>query len=101
MLESDENNGIPQNDDTNGNGAEASKAPNIRKRVLTSDLSARIAELEGRIEVISAALAKRETPSPLERKMAELVGQIAKLDERVTKIAHAVAQSNLMRGPLS
>jgi len=101
MLEGDENDGVPQNDDTNGNGAEASKVARIRKRVLTSDMSARIAELEGRIEVISAALSKRETPSPLERQMAELVRRIAKLDERVTKIAHAVAQSNLMRGSLS
>lgn len=101
MLESNENNGVRSDDGSNGNGAEAPKATTSRKRILTRDLSGRIAELEGRIEVISAALSKPELQSRLEQKMAELVDQIAKLDERVTKIAHAVAQSNLMRGPLS
>jgi hypothetical protein len=101
MLESNQNNGVHPDDGTNGNGAEAPKAARSRKRVLTSDLSARIAQLEGRIEVISAALSKHESPSPLERKMTELGNQITKLDERVSKIAHVVAQSNLIHGPLS
>ncbi len=100
MLESNENNGVRENDGANGNGV-GSPAAVRRKRVLTRDLSARIAELEGRIEVISASLSKPAAPSPLEGKVAELAEQVAKLDERVTKIAHAVAQSNLMRSPLS
>jgi uncharacterized coiled-coil protein SlyX len=79
MVES-ENNGVHQNDDTNGNGAEASKAAK-KKRVLTKDLSAQVAELE--------------------KKVAGLSDQIAKLDERMMKIAHAVAQTNLMRGSLA
>ena len=100
MLDSDNNNGVQQGDCVNGNGAEA-PAAKTRRRILTRDLSARIAELEGRIEVISAALAKPHTPSELELKVTELAQQIAKLDERVTKIAHAVAQTNLMHSTLS
>ncbi len=99
MLESDNHNGVQQDDGMNGNGAEAPAKG--KKRILTRDLSARLAELEGRIDVISAALSKPQTPSELELKVAELAKQIAKLDERVTKIAHAVAQTNLLHSTLS
>ena len=92
MLESNENNVVHENNGTNGNGAEAPK-PVRKKRVLTTDLSARIAELERKLEG-SAGTEQRE-------QIASLSDQIAKLDERVTKIAHAVAQLNLVRGALS
>jgi hypothetical protein len=46
-------------------------------------------------------LSKDPSPSPLEQKMTELADQIAKLDERVSKIAHVVAQSNLINSRLS
>ena len=101
MLDGNEDNGVRRNHGLKGDGAVVATAARIRKRVLTRDLSAQIAELEGRIEVISATLSKPEAPSPLERKVAELADQIAKLDQRVTKIAQMVAQSNLLRGPLS
>ena len=87
MLESNENNGVHQNNDRNGNGAEAAKAVG-KKRVLTKDLSARIAELEKKLEASADTHAQ----------IAALSDQIAKLEERVSKIAHAVAQLNLVRG---
>jgi hypothetical protein len=101
MLEGNENKGVQQNTELNGNGAEVAKTPKTKKRVLTSDLSARLVELEGRLDAISAGLSKPNPPSPLEQKVLALGEQLAKLDERVTKIAHVVAQSNLMRSPLS
>jgi predicted RNase H-like nuclease (RuvC/YqgF family) len=90
MLESNENNGVHHDNGINGNGAEAAKPR--KKRVLTKDLSARIAELEKKLEANGEA-----KPSDLEQKLAEMTDQIAKLDERVSKIAHAVAQFNLTR----
>jgi len=90
MLESNENNGVHQNNDSDGNGAEAAKAVG-KKRVSTKDLSARIAELEKKLEASASADAQ----------ITALSDQIAKLDERVSKIAHAVAQLNLLRGTLS
>jgi hypothetical protein len=101
MLDGDDNNEVTQNGCNDGIGAEPLKAVRNRKRILTSDLSARIAELEGRLEVISAAMSKPQAPSELEQKVAELASQIAKLDERVSKIAHVVAQSNLMHAAIS
>jgi len=92
MLESNENDVVHENNGANGNGAEAPKAVR-KKRVLTTDLSARIAELERKLEG-SAGTELRE-------QIAGLSDQIAKLDERVTKIAHVVAQLNLVRGALS
>ena len=90
MLESNENNGVHQNNDTSGNGAEASPAPR-KKRVLAKDLSARIVELEKKLEASTST----------HTQIATLSDQIAKLDERVSKIAHAVAQLNLVRGTIS
>jgi hypothetical protein len=101
MLYSDENNGGSPDDGANSNAADAPKVVRTRKRVLTSDLSARIGELEARIEAMGAALPKDQSPSPLEQKMTALADQIAKLDERVSKIAHVVAQSNLINSRLS
>jgi predicted RNase H-like nuclease (RuvC/YqgF family) len=86
MLDSNENNGVHHDNGVNGDEAEAAKPR--KKRVLTKDLSARIAELEKKLEA---------KPSGLEQKIAEMTDQIAKLDERVSKIAHAVAQFNLTR----
>jgi outer membrane murein-binding lipoprotein Lpp len=85
MLDSNENDGVHHENGLNGNGAEA-KRPR-KKRVSTSDLNARIAELEKKLEAGSSA----------EQKFAQIADQIAKLDERVSKIAHAVAQFNLTR----
>jgi len=82
-----ENNGVHQNHDGNGNGAET-PAPARTKRVLTKDLNARIVELEKKLEASAGTHAQ----------IAGLTDQIAKLDERVSKIAHAVAQLNLVRG---
>jgi len=82
-----ENNEVHQNHDTIGNGADAPK-PAKKKRVLTKDLSAQIGELETRLEASAGT----------HEKIAALADQIAKLDERVSKIAHAVAQLNLLRG---
>src|SRR2546423_2426242 len=90
MPESKENTVVHQNNDKNGNGAETPN-PARKKRVLTKDLSARIAELEQKLEASADA---RE-------QIAAISDQIAKLDERVSKIAHAVAQLNLLRGTLS
>lgn len=90
MLESNENNGVHHDSGINGSGAEAAKPR--KKRVLTKDLNARIAELEKKLEAYGEA-----KPSGLEEKIAEMADQIAKLDERVSKIAHAVAQFNLTR----
>ena len=90
MLDSNENNGVHHDNGINGNGAEAAKPR--KKRVLTKDLNARIAELEKRLDAYAEA-----KPSGLEEKIAEMTDQIAKLDERVSKIAHAVAQFNLTR----
>jgi uncharacterized protein YceH (UPF0502 family) len=101
MLDSDENNGGSPDDGANSNAADAPKAIRTKKRVLTSDLSARIAALEARIEAIGATLSKNQSPSPLEGKITQLADQIAKLDERVSKIAHVVAQSNLINSRLS
>ena len=92
MLESNENNGIHHDHEINAGGAEAAKPR--KKRVLTKDLSARIAELETKLDGLAEA--KREG-SGLDQKLAEMTDQIAKLDERVSKIAHAVAQFNLTR----
>ena len=92
MLESNENNVVHENNGTNGDGTEVPR-PVRKKRVLTTDLSARIAELERKLEG-SAGTDQRE-------QIASLSDQIAKLDERVTRIAHAVAQLNLVRGSLS
>jgi len=86
MLDSNENNGVHH--DNGINGAEAKKPR--KQRVLTKDLSARIAELETKLA------AQGEGPG-LEQRLAEMTDQIAKLDERVSKIAHAVAQFNLTR----
>ena len=80
-----ESNGVHPNHD--GNGAEAPGATR-KKRVLTKDLSARIAELEKKLAASTGA----------SEQIAGLSEQIAKLDERVSKIAHAVAQLNLLRG---
>jgi hypothetical protein len=91
MLESNHDNGVHQNNDTNGNGAEANTAGR-KKRVLTKDLSARIAELEKKLEAPAGAEFREQ--------IASLSDQVAKLDERVSKIAHAVAQLNLVRGAL-
>jgi len=85
MLDSNENNGVHHENGLNGNGAEAPKPR--KKRVLTKDLHAKIAELEKKLEGASNA----------EAKFAEIADQIAKLDDRVSKIAHAVAQFNLTR----
>jgi|SRR5271155_1642764 len=101
MLDSEENNVSSPDDAANSNPADAPKAVRTRKRVLTSDLSARIGELEARLATMGAALSKDPSPSPLEQKMTELADQIAKLDERVSKIAHVVAQSNLINSRLS
>jgi uncharacterized small protein (DUF1192 family) len=100
MFESNENNGVHENG-TIGNGAETlAPAPAKKKRVSTKDLSDRIAALEKKIEALGAAPSQPEVPPDLEQKMAALMDQIAKLDERVAKIAQSVAQSNLLR-PLS
>jgi hypothetical protein len=100
MFEGEENNGVHENDGMNGNGAEAPvAAAKPRKRVLTRDLSARIAELERKLEAMGEA--KPEPSSDLEQRIADLADSISKLDERMSKIAHAVAQSNLMRGSLA
>jgi len=56
-----------------------------KKRVSTRDLSERIGELEKKFEASAGA----------QERTAALTEQIAKLDERVNKIAHAVAQLNL------
>ena len=90
MLESNENNGVHQNNGANGSGADAPAAAR-KKRVLTKDLNARIAELEKKLEASASTGAQ----------IAVLSEQITKLDERVSKIAHAVAQLNLVRGTLS
>jgi predicted nucleic acid-binding Zn-ribbon protein len=82
MLEN-ENNGVHSHE-TVGNGVADPKAGR-KKRVLTRDLSERIAELEKKLEASAAA----------SEQVAALSAQIAKLDERVSKIAHAVAQLNL------
>ena len=86
MLEN-ESNGVHPNHDGNGNGVET-PAPARKKRVLTKDLSARIEELEKKLEASDA----------VHQKIAQLADQIAKLDERVNKIALSVAQQNLARG---
>ncbi|HVN30070.1 MAG TPA: hypothetical protein VMT64_16345 [Candidatus Binataceae bacterium] len=80
-----ENNGVHPNH--NGNGSEA-PASARKKRVLTKDLSARIEELEKKLEAATAGQAR----------LAHLSEQLAKLDERVNKIALSVAQQNLVRG---
>jgi chromosome segregation ATPase len=82
-----EHNGVHPIHDSNGNGAEA-PAPARKKRVLTKDLNARIDELEKKLEASDGT----------DEKLAGLADQIARLDERVSKIAHAVAQLNLVRG---
>ncbi len=87
MLDSNENNGAHHDNGINAAGVEAKKPR--KKRVLTKDLSARIAELEKKLEGAEG--------SGIEQKLAEMTDQIAKLDERVSKIAHAVAQFNLTR----
>jgi uncharacterized coiled-coil protein SlyX len=88
MLESNENNGVHHDNGINAADAEAKKPR--KKRVLTSDLSARIAELETKLAGVGEG-------SSLEHRLAEMTDQIAKIDERVSKIAHAVAQFNLTR----
>ena len=82
-----EHNGVHPIHDGNSNGAEA-PAPARKKRVLTKDLSARIAELEKKLEASAGT----------HEQIAQLAQQIAKLDERVNKIALSVAQQNLVRG---
>lgn len=93
MLEN-ENNGVHQNE-INGNGAEPAKIVKPRKRVSTKDLSERIAHLENKIYALSDSA---PASSELEQKLASLADQIAKLDERMSKIAQAVA---LMRGGIA
>jgi hypothetical protein len=97
MLENNDSNGIYDINGTNGNAAEAlAPAPAPRKkRVSTKDLSERIAELEKKIEALTAAPSQPEVPSDLEAKMSALMDQVARLDERVARIAQSVAQSNL------
>jgi len=87
MLESNQNDGVQH--DNGITAADAEAKPARKKRVLTKDLSARIAELEKKLEGGEG--------SGIEQKLAEMTDQIAKLDERVSKIAHAVAQFNLTR----
>jgi hypothetical protein len=104
MLESNDNNESHENNGTNGNGADTlapAPAAAKKKRVLTKDLSDRIGDLEKKIEALSVPPSQPELSPILEQKMAALAEQIAKLDERVTRIAQSVAQSNLMRSPLS
>jgi hypothetical protein len=84
MLDGNENNGVHLENSINGNGIVAKPR---KKRVSTSDLSARIAELEKKLEAASS----------IDEKLAQMTDQIAKLDDRVSKIAHAVAQFNLTR----
>jgi predicted nucleic acid-binding Zn-ribbon protein len=79
----DENDGVHSHQ-TIGNGVADLKAAR-KKRILTRDLSERIAELEKKLEASDTA----------SEQIAALSAQIAKLDERVSKIAHAVAQLNL------
>ncbi|HLX36843.1 MAG TPA: hypothetical protein VKR29_03545 [Candidatus Binataceae bacterium] len=85
MLDGTENNGVHFENGISGNDAEVKKPR--KKRVSTSDLNARIAELETKLEAASS----------IDQKLAEMTDQIAKLDDRVSKIAHAVAQFNLTR----
>jgi len=95
MLDSNENNEVHhQNGSISAIGAEPEPAKPRRKRVLTKDLSARIEELEKKFE---SAVEAKPVPSDLEQKLAEMSDQIAKLDERVSKIALSVAQFNLTR----
>ena len=94
MLDSNENNGVHHENGIVSIGAEPETAKPRRKRVLTKDLSARIAELEKKLEDADEAKA---APSALDQKLAEMAEHIAKLDERVSKIALSVAQFNLTR----
>jgi hypothetical protein len=96
MLESNQNNGVHETDGTPGNGAETAAVVR-KKRVLTKDLSARIAELEKKIEALGDVASKPELSPNLEHKMAAMAEHLAKLDERVNKIALTVAQFNLTR----
>jgi uncharacterized protein YceH (UPF0502 family) len=70
-------------DETNEAAPQSAPAP--RKRILTKDLSARIAELERTVEELNARLAKIDG----------ITDQIAKLEERINKLAVAVAQGPL------
>ena len=85
MLDGNQENGVHIENGISGNGAEEKKPR--KKRVSTSDLNARIAELEKKLEAASS----------IDEKLAQMTDQIAKLDDRVSKIAHAVAQFNLTR----
>ena len=85
MLDGNENNGVHFENGANAESAEEKKPR--KKRVSTNDLNARIAELEKKLEAAGS----------IDEKLAEMTEQIAKLDDRVSKIAHAVAQFNLTR----
>ena len=94
MLDSNENNGVHYENGIDGNGVASEPAKPRKKRVLTKDLSARIEELEKKLD---AAAEAKPVSSDLEQKLAEMTAQITKLDERVSKIALSVAQFNLTR----
>ena len=83
---SDETSNLPgENAQTPEETEQAQPARAPRKRILTKDLNARIAELERSVADLNDRLAK----------MQGLADQIAKLDERVNKLALAVAQGPL------
>jgi uncharacterized protein YceH (UPF0502 family) len=83
---SDETDNPPgETTDQTGENEQAQPARIPRKRILTKDLSARIAELERGVAELNDRLAKLEG----------LADQIAKLDERINKLALAVAQAPL------
>ena len=79
--------------------SQPARAP--RKRILTKDLSARIADLERSVAALSQRLDKLEAPAGGTQsagsgdRVAGLADQIAKLDERVNKLALVVAQGPL------
>ena len=93
MFDENETNGVHESNGHNG-ASVAAPAPK-RKRILASQLSARIKELEDKL--VQAGSEAPHSATDLEAKIAALTDQVAKLDERVTRIAHAVAQSNLVR----
>ncbi|HXN85310.1 MAG TPA: hypothetical protein VN867_04520 [Candidatus Binataceae bacterium] len=96
MSEMNETNGTDRSNGANAiDISHGISAATGQKRFSTRKLEARIADLERKIGLMAAQ--STGASGELPQQIADLAEQMAKLDDRVSKIAHAVAQLNLVR----